>query len=184
MSNKIIELGRKLLALSLKGEGGEKENAQRMLDAFLEKHNLELKDIEPQTRSRRIVKKVDNGIRQMMINLVGSIVGKDFNIVKCRGKGYYAIEMNDQEWEIFTERFEVYRKALKRELVIKRKEQRRELKLLEQAFISKHDLYSKDSDDTDNQESTLTPEELEEIMQIIRLRDGLKDINFYKKLNN
>jgi len=36
-SQKIIDLGRKLLALSQRGVGGEQENAQKMLEAFLEK---------------------------------------------------------------------------------------------------------------------------------------------------
>lgn len=181
-SEKIIQLGRKLLALSKQGVGGEQENATAMLVAFLEKNNLSITDIEPKTRTRRIVKGVSGDIKQMFINFTASIVGSDYRINKCRGVGYWAVEMNDEEWADFSERWPIYRKALRAELLKKKKQQQKELKLLVHAFISKHDMYSKDKEETES-DKLPTQEELEEIMQMLRMREGMEDINFYKKLN-
>ena len=50
------------------------------------------------------------------------------------------------------------------------------------AFISKHDMYSKDEEEDDRGIEALTPEEIEEIMEMIRLQDKLDDINFHKQL--
>jgi hypothetical protein len=51
------------------------------------------------------------------------------------------------------------------------------------AFISKHDMYSKDEDDEDDAVvDSLTPDEIEEIMDMIRLKDKLEDINFHKQI--
>ena len=181
-NQKIIDLGRKLLALAQRGEMGERENAQRMLDAFLEKNGLTLVDVEPQTRTRRIVTGVSSDIKQMFINFTASIVGREFKSNKCKGVGYWAVDMTDDEWSDFSERWPVYRKTLKREILKKKRQQRKELDLLVHAFISKHDMYSTDKSD-ESSDRKLTPEELEEILQMIRMRDGLEDINFYKKLN-
>ena len=181
-NQKIIDLGTKLLALAERGEMGERENAKIMLDAFLEKHQLTLLDIEPKTRTRRIVTGVSSDIKQMFINFVASIVGSDYRINKCRGVGYWAVEMNDDEWADFSERWPVYRKALRAEVLKKKRQQQKELKLLVHAFISKHDMYSKDKEESSSDKMP-TPEELEEIMQMLRMREGMEDINFYKKLN-
>lgn len=46
MHKKNIEKAKKILALAKQGEGGERENAERQLIAFLNKHKLTLDDIE------------------------------------------------------------------------------------------------------------------------------------------
>jgi len=119
----------------------------------------------------------------MFINFTASIVGKDFRVNKCRGVGYWAVEMNDAEWADFSERWPVYRKRLKAEILKKKKQQRKELDLLVHAFISKHEMFSKDREPSDEDVKLPTDEELEEILQMIRMRDKMEDINFYKKLN-
>jgi len=181
MENKIIKLGRKLLALSQRGVDGEKETATRVLNSFLEKHGLTIQDIEPKTRSRRIVTKVSSDIKQMFINFCASIVGKDFQINKCRGVGYWAVEMNDEEWKEFNEKWPIYRKALKAEILKKKKQQKKELGILVNAFISKHEMYSKDSEPEEAEMPS--PEEIEEILEMIRMREKMDDINFYKQLD-
>lgn len=181
-SEKIIQLGRKLLALSQQGIGGEQETAKIMLQSYLEKHDLRIADIEPKTRTRRIVKGVNGDIKQMFVNFTASIVGSNYQINKCRGVGYWAVEMNDEEWADFSERWPIYRKALRAEILKKKKQQQKELKLLVHAFVSKHDMYSKDKTNSVS-DKLPTREEMEEIWQMLRMRDGMDDINFYKKLN-
>jgi hypothetical protein len=68
-------------------------------------------------------------------------------------------------------------------LIKLRKQHQKELKLMVSAFISKHDMYSKDEDDEDDAVvDSLTPDEIEEIMDMIRLKDKLEDINFHKQI--
>lgn len=180
--DRIIELGRKLLALAQRGVGGERENAQSMLDAFLEKHGLTMTDIEPETRTRRIVTAVSADIKQMFINFCASIVGHKVVINRCVGRGYWAVEMNDAEWADFSERWPIYKKELKAEILRKKRQQKRELELVAKAFISKHNLYSTDRED-DGEVSLPTAEELEEILEMLRIREKMKDLTFHKKLN-
>lgn len=181
-AQKVIDLARKLLALAQRGEGGERENAQNMLDLFLMKNGLTMSDIEPSTRTRRIVRDVTSDIRQMFINYCASIIGEDYCINKCQGRNYWAVEMTDVEWTKFSDEWPVYRKSLKREILNRKKKQKKELELLVSAFISKHRMYSNDSGSS-KEEKPLTDEEIEEILQMIKMRDGMDDISFQKKLN-
>jgi hypothetical protein len=181
-TDRILELGRKLLALAQGGVDGEREAAQRMLDNFLQKHGLEISDIEPVARTRRIVKNVTLDIKQMFINFCASIVGKDVRVNKCVGRNYYAVEMNDEEWMEFETKWPVYRKNLKSELEKLKKQHLKELKLMVSAFISKHEMYSKDGDEDSREVSSLTPEEIQEILDTMRLQEKLDDINFHKHL--
>lgn len=182
---RIIELGRKLLALATRGVDGERENAERILQAFLDKHGLTRAEIEPSIRTRRYVKDVNTNVKQVFINLCANIVGHKVKINKCNGRFYYAVEMNDEEWAIFSERWPVYRKAIALEIKKKKQQQAKELKLVSSAFISKHSLYSEDRDNEDEEPSDKmpTPEEIEEILAMLRMREQMEDINFYKRLD-
>lgn len=179
MDSKVLHLGRKLLALAKDGVGGEKETAQRMLDSFLEKHNLTITDIEPAIRTRRIVKGVNNEIRQMFYNFTASIVGRDFQINNCKGIGYYAVYMNDEEWDTFNQQWPVYRKSLRNEILKKKRQMWKEIEKLTAAFIHKHHMFPPDAESSDRK---LTPEELQEILDILAMSEKLDDINFYKQL--
>lgn len=184
---RIIDLGRKLLALATRGVDGERENAERMLTAFLAKHDLTRSDIEPSIRSRRVITDVNSNVKQVFLNLCANIVGHKVKINKCNGRFYYAVEMNDEEFAIFSERWPVYKKAIALEIKKKRQQQAKELKLVSSAFISKHGLYSEDiedSEDSEDSDKMPTPEEIEEILAMLRMREKMDDINFHKKLNS
>jgi len=180
--SKIIALGKKLYNLATQGVGGEQTSAQQMLEAYMKKHNLSLTDVEPSARVRRNMKGINREISQMFINFSASILGKDFDIRKLNGRGWYAIYANDVEWLEISEKWPVYRKELCKALLKKKKEQRKEQELLVHAFISKHRLYPADMESKDREE--LTPEEMADLMQMMRLQGGLTDINFFKKLTN
>lgn len=181
-SEKIIKLGQKLYALSVQGVGGEQETANKMLTAFLEKYDLQISDVAPEARTRRIIYKVTLDNKQMMVNLVASIVGSVFTANKCRGKGMYATEMNEAEWYNFSERWEIYRLELRRAIMKKRKEQAKEMQRVTTAFIHKHSIFSTDKSDSKSIDD-LTKDELEEIYKMLQLTEEFDDINFFKKLN-
>ena len=180
--DRIIELGRKLHALATRGIDGERENAKTMLDEFLKKHGLVITDVEPETRTRRIVTGVTKDIKQMFINFCASIVGSKVQINNCRGIGYFAVYMNDREWQDFEMRWPTYKKNLKSELSKLKKKHQLELKAMVSAFISKHDMYSEDSEEDSREVSDLTPEEIEEVIAMMQMKDKLVDINFHKRI--
>ena len=86
-TEKIIKLGQKLHALAVQGVGGEQETATKMLTAFLEKYDLQISDVAPEARTRRIIYKVTLDNKQMMVNLVASIVGSNFTANNVRQRG-------------------------------------------------------------------------------------------------
>lgn len=180
--DRIVELARKLLALAERGVGGEKENAQFMLDELLAKHGLLITDIEPKTRTRRIVKGVTKDIKQMFVNFCASIVGSNIQINKYNGVGYFAVYMNDREWQEFEMKWPIYKKTLKSEILKLRKKHQTELKAIVSAFISKHSMYADDSEEDDRDILDLTPEEIEEIIAMMQMKDKLSDINFNKQI--
>lgn len=178
--DKIINLAKKLLALAEHGADGEKDNAKSMFDSLMLKHNLTLNDIVDNHRSLRLVMNVNKDVHQMFINLVASIVGKDFKAYQCNKKTYHRVEMSDNEFYEFNEKWNIYKKSLKKEINKLKLQHKKELIILQNAFIDKHNLYSernggKKIDD-------LTAEELEEIKDMIRMQDKMEDINIYKKL--
>ena len=128
------------------------------------------------------MKGVNREISQMFVNFGASILGKDFDIRQLKGKGWYAIYATDVEWLEITEKWPVYRKELCKSLLKKKKEQKKEQELLIRAFIGKHRLYPSDAESTKKEE--LTPEEMADLLQMMRLQGGLTDINFFKNLTN
>lgn len=60
-SDRIKELLLKLKALSEQGDGGEKENANDMLNKALKKHGLTIEDLEKEEKKVRVFKIKDRG---------------------------------------------------------------------------------------------------------------------------
>lgn len=52
VDEKIINRLKKVLALARNGVGGEKENAERQLEALMRKHNLKLSDIDDESEEK------------------------------------------------------------------------------------------------------------------------------------
>lgn len=178
--DKIINLARKLLALSERGSEGERYNAKSMFDSLMLKHNLTLNDIVDNPRSLRLVIDVNKDMHQMFINLVASIVGKDFKVYQCNKKTYHKVEMSDNEFYEFNEKWFIYKKSLKKEINKLKLQHKKELILLQNAFINKHNLYS--DRDGGKKINELTEEEIEEINNMIRMEDKMEDINILKKI--
>lgn len=180
--NKALITGRKIYLLSVQGVGGEKENAVKMLEAFLTKYNFTIQDVLPEIRTKRIFIGVNREMHQMFANLCASIIGKDFQLYQLRGPGRMSIMATDQEFYDLSERWRIYRKELHKILLKKKKEQQKELELLTGAFIHKHKLYANDKDENSEEDRQLTHEEILEIMKMLKMTEGMNDINFYKRL--
>lgn len=83
--DRIIELAKKLKALSERGEGGEKLNADRMLRDLMEKHGISLSDIEDESTEMRLFH-FKAKQHKIFIQVAAMVIGKDVQFFSCRGK--------------------------------------------------------------------------------------------------
>jgi len=179
--DKIIELAKKLLALSERGDDGEKDNAKQMLYAYLLKHNITIDDIKGVQRKDWLVQGIPKECRQIFINLVASIVGKNNQIWETQRATNFVVSFSDSEHIEFEDKWIQYKKAFKKEVAKLKFQQKKERKLLVDAFLHKHNLFS--SSPSENSSAELTAEELEEIRQIIAMKNKMDNVDIFRKLN-
>lgn len=63
-----------------------------------------------------------------------------------------------------------------------KKEKKRLLENLIDAFINKHDLFSHAKDEEEKQDEPMTPERWKKIMEISALMDTLEDVSYHKQI--
>lgn len=118
MNEKAIELAKKLKALADKGTGGEKENAQVLLERFLKQHDITLEELEldaedwyPFTVSKEQM--------QIFIVLVAHVCsletryipGKKVQILCTMTKALELEAKFDFYWRAYTEELDVFKRA-------------------------------------------------------------------------
>jgi hypothetical protein len=123
--SKYIELAKKMKALAEKGVGGEKLNAQRMLEMLLKKHNLTIEDIEGKKQDNYFFN-LNNNEHQLWYQIVKSVNPE----IKCYGKfpryhiqqnrlqGNYSIVCTLSEYIEIEAKLSVYQRLYKEELNI------------------------------------------------------------------
>ena len=127
---------KKLLALAERGVGGEKANAQRMLDKLLEKHSLTLDDLIGEQRKDHLFECSGGAIyKRLLLQIIVSVMPLKTDIYHCRGKrNAYIVSATDAEIVEIELMYDVYSVALKEQLDI-----------TFQAFIHKHDIFNRDT---------------------------------------
>ncbi|MDD5013573.1 MAG: hypothetical protein PHW73_00540 [Atribacterota bacterium] len=167
--SKIIELAKKLKALSDRGEGGEKFNAATKLKQLMDKYDLTLEDIEDSTV---LLREFDykRGQEQILIQSIRSVVGKKPKILSYR-KGYgkqttFIVECTQYQFIEIKAVFNFFWPKYQADL-----------HTFNLAFIYKNDLLSPDSE---KDSEPPTDEEFDKIQKVIKMMDVL-DKNHYKK---
>lgn len=105
---------RKLLALAERGEGGEKDNAQRMLDKLLARHGLTIADLSDERREIRWFPIVNNYDRRLASQIMAK-VSNTFDIGTYKSKGrpkQIGVEVTPAEAIEFEIHYDTLRKAL------------------------------------------------------------------------
>ncbi|WP_157838768.1 hypothetical protein [Achromobacter sp. DH1f] len=105
----------KLLALARRGEGGERDNAQRFLDRLLKQHGMSLEDLENEqqpTEWQRFTYKTAFGHR-LLIQVISMVLGQNsFNSRVKRGRKGFEVQVTKaQHVEI-----DLYYRAFQRDL--------------------------------------------------------------------
>lgn len=170
-SEKIIALARKLKALVDGGVGGEKVNAEKMLNKLLSDHNITLEEIDGE-KITEYVFPVRKEQKKLFFQIVSSVIGEKFDLFK-RGRATnpikYVLKITpSQAVEIYA-KFDFFWPLLQKET-----------KTLYYAFTMKHDLFPANSDGVKTED--LTKEQLETIRNAAKMQEGLSKQTFRKQL--
>jgi hypothetical protein len=173
--SKYIDLGKKLKALADKGIGGEKVNAQKMLEALMNKHNITIEQIAEEEVNEyyfKVSKSEFNLWYQIVrrvnysIIIYGSFPQK---MIKQYGfAGNYMIKANPCEYIEIQAKHDFYKRLLDSEY-----------DLFYTAFLGVNDLLVSNPDKEDQD---LSEEEMKKLIRTKRMEESIKKGEFLKTL--
>lgn len=163
------ELILKVAALAQQGVGGEKTNAEALLNRLLKANNMTLEDLESAKNSKR--ERMFFIGKPYFKNLLAQIIFKVLNVSNYSITDYkllkkIGVNLTDGEFVRVSMLFEIYSSALQRERKRLMKRQAEERKILFTAFIHKHELYS--NQPNKNKKTALSEDEISKILQAMR----------------
>ena len=167
--DRIIDKLKKLLALAERGERGEADNARRLLEAELRRHGLTLEDICADNRRTRMFKYNSNEERglliQVLVNYLGSKSDAFCESTYNKHKKQVYIDLTDMEYIDISNMYDFFKAQY-------RKERKRLLHDMIQAFVQKHRLCPDDDREID----------WDELKRILALSSTMEDVTFRKQL--
>ena len=121
-----IELCKKLKALSERGIGGEKINAQKMLDSLMKRHNISIEDIEGEKTQDYFLNVKNDQEEQLCQQIVKRVNRKiktynrlkQSDVKRFKLLGNYIIECTASEYVEIESMFSIYNRLYKSEIVI------------------------------------------------------------------
>lgn len=175
-SERIKEKLRKLLELARQGVGGEKDNAQSVLDKLLKKHDLTLDDLDPDFAPVELCEfSFDDKLERDLLLQVTFSVLQTNSIMRRKERGNskkLRIKMTKAQYLEVDLAFGLYREAFK-------KEQRR----LYLAFVHKNNLVGQTRDDDTDVQSKPSELSKEDVDAIISMMGAIKTTNVRKALS-
>ncbi len=168
---KLVKRLQKLHALAVQGVGGEKENADTLLQKLLKKHNLTVNDImADEEKERRYCYKT--AFDKQLIAQIAYIF-KDDVFVSSKHKEI-SVCVNDYEHVQILEMIDFHLQNF-------RAERKVILKSLLTGYIQKHKLFPTDRGGNDSVSSFKMSSK--EIEQMLKMKNMISDNFFQKKLN-
>lgn len=171
-SEKIRERIRKLHKLVEKGIGGEKENAQKILDKLLAKNGITLSEIVDDNHEELFNVKFKGAFeKRLLLQIVGKVRGR--KTMGCFDKGRLYFSSTKMEHVEILTLFSVYKKALSEEF--------EDLFL---AFIYQHDILppQENDDQTEKDDKPKTHEERRRLRKIASMMSTMDKVNVYKAI--
>ena len=158
----IVEQVRKVKALADNGIDGEKENAKILLDKLLKKYNIDLNEFIEEKRKAYKFKYSNEHERRILVQCIAKFAPniKTFKRL-CNNKGsiiknIIELDLTNLEYLDSSGSAKFYTKLLKDEM-----------ETFMTAFIHKHKLFGASNED-DASESTLSTEEIETIVNMMK----------------
>jgi hypothetical protein len=170
MNNKILDLAKKLYALSERGIGGEKENAANMLNNLMEKHSISLDDIIGEIKKKHFfIVKLEQ--RKFFFQVVASVIGNIESYFELEGKKTkLGLMLTDADFIEISAKFEFYWKSYEKDM-----------KIFYSAFIQKNSLYRKKDESKEPIEDYIPTEE---DFRMFEMMKGIDKHIFQKRLNH
>lgn len=170
--NKIRERIRKLYKLVEQDVGGEKENAQKILDKLLAKHGITLSEIIDDDHEEEFVIKFKGVFEKRLLT---QIIGK---IRNRKTLGYFNkdklhFDATKMEYAEILTLFSVYKNALLREF-----------EDLFTAFIHRQDIFpaTKDNEQEKKDDRPKTPKERERLRKLASIMSTMDEVNVYEAI--
>jgi hypothetical protein len=163
-NSRTIELAKKLYALSKQGVGGERENAATMLNRLCKKYGISIEQLEGdelKVFEFEVPKKKEDFFMQVVASVRreyrwSGFIGRKVGIEMTEAENIEVREKMDYYWPLYQE----------------------EIKTFYSAFIQKHRLYRKPSEDgTGGQDMPI-----EEYKRLLAMMAGLKEGQLQKKI--
>lgn len=156
-ADKIRSRMQKLLALARRGEGGEKENAQRFLDKMLAQHGMTLADLDDEGEQKQFVDFKYSGEleRRLLVQIVCTVLNTSkVNVAYARSKmGLDVTRAQRLEIDLF--------------FASLRKELAKNVDRMFLAFIVKNGITGPSESSDDDEPSKLTREDIEAIRNMM-----------------
>ncbi len=176
--SKHIELAKKLKALSEKGIGGEKKNAEKMLLDFITKHKITISDIDGE-EIKNFFFTIEESYFDLFYQIVKS-VNRSIKVYRFpkkevrqfRLKGNHEIECTIAEYIEIEQSYDIYIKLYKEEL-----------KTFYEAFIHANSIYPKTSPEEMRSVDELSEEEQEKWIRKVSMAHNIKKATIRKQLN-
>lgn len=169
---KIIDLLLKLKELAERGEGGEKKNAERMLQLLMQKNGITWDDLQSEEKTEHKIYLNDDQV-QFFYQVAASVLG-DVDIYVIKGDRSKAkprfITCTSAEFIEIESKFEFYWAKLQEDI-----------KTFTSAFVYKNRLYKKPTESDNDRE--ITDEERARLFKVSVMMQGLDRHQFHKQLN-
>lgn len=175
---KVIDKVKKLQALAEGGMMGEKEAAQRALNALCIQYNINLEDLFEEKKSWKHFKLPyhDSFARKIMFQCYAKVTNnRRISYREGRYNNQISFELTDLEYVELEEMYSFYFDQWQ-------KEKKRMMDSLIDAYINKHDLFSKDAGEDEGPKKPMTSERWKKILEMQALMDQLESVSFYKRL--
>ena len=169
--DKILELAKKLKALADRGIGGEKQNAQIMLERLCQKHGILISDIEGEIVNKYYLT-YTNANRDLFFQLLAHVGITEVFSVRRRGSKKALNEVAIYTTVSLYLEFEAKSAFYFREY-------KKQMDLFYKAFIDANDLYR-----TTNPISIhdLSEKEKRELWQVAKISEGIERAQFHTQL--
>lgn len=170
--NKIRERIRKLYKLVEQGVGGEKGNAQKILDKLLAKHGITLSEIIDDNHEEEFVIKFKGTFeKRLLTQIIGKIRNRETLGYFNKGKLHFGATKLEYA-EILT-LFSVYKNTLSKEF-----------EDLFVAFIYQQNIFpnQKDADQAEKDDRPKTPEEKRRLRKLAAMMSTMDKVNVYKAI--
>lgn len=175
-----LSLAKKLYALAQQGIGGEKENAEEMLERIMKKYNLTLEDLEIETKKVFIYSYKNKEQKKFLMQVIFSVLGK-FSYRELYTSGNHmkyeiSLHITDLQHVEISEKYYFFWKAYQEEL-----------ELFYSAFIQRQKLYRKPEPkketDEEEDEPEMTPDEKTKLWRIMQMMSGIERKSITKTIN-